>query len=182
MGNDNNTPGPSVDEFASRPRGILTQKDRELVNGEYSAESANQRNQQRYQMRERIRNGLLDFLLLTKMDRADWVQLFERDDGVDPMMYAAAVEAVSFLTYGAGQAGGPEVVVDILENGLESTFYRAYAEEGELFTGSVEVHADETSEPFPDVSESDLEIHDEDAIGKHEARAIYERWRSSPPD
>lgn len=50
------------DNYTERDRGILTERDREYLLGEIDDElSENAEYQKRYQIRQRIRNAMLDF-------------------------------------------------------------------------------------------------------------------------
>lgn len=60
-----------------RPRGILTQADREFLKGKKELSSEQSRRDARYRIRQRLRNAFLDFsILLRNLDRRDREQIF----------------------------------------------------------------------------------------------------------
>ncbi len=67
-----------------RPRGIFTQSEREYLFGDRTFDDAtdpeNAERQCRYQLRERFRNAILDFRLLTEIPDRDLAVLFEGCD------------------------------------------------------------------------------------------------------
>jgi hypothetical protein len=66
-------------EWIDRDRGVLTQRDREILLGEAGEElSENAINQRYYNIRNRVRNAILDFNLLARnLPVADYRQIFE---------------------------------------------------------------------------------------------------------
>lgn len=75
-------PGPAPPYDPSRPRGLLTTRDRKFLLDELGVEPQTQREREiRGDIRERVWNGLLDFVLLARfLDERDARQIYYPDD------------------------------------------------------------------------------------------------------
>ena len=71
-----------VEDLVERDRGILTEHDRRYLLGEFEGElSENAEYQKRYQIRQRIRNAIIDFQIISGgLDARDVNHLFEEFD------------------------------------------------------------------------------------------------------
>lgn len=103
--------------------GLLTRSDRELLFGDKEYDDPAQERKARQRMRNRIRNGLLDFVILAKyLDERDRVQIFGDvtaqlpEDVYNDDTIEAVVHAIGFLYAGARDAGVP--FEDVVEQGV----------------------------------------------------------------
>lgn len=66
-------------EYIDRERGVLTSRDREFLLQEEIAKdlSSNANNQKRYQIRKRVKNGILDFYALGALPQTDAEKIIE---------------------------------------------------------------------------------------------------------
>lgn len=90
-------------DSTDRPRGILTQSDREFLVGQKEGYSAQQKRDRRRKIRERVYHSLLDFgLLWMFLEMRDVEQIFgTEDDGVGIASRKAIQDAIAFLLLGA---------------------------------------------------------------------------------
>lgn len=93
-------PKPNVD----RPPGILTKKDRQYLRGEEVPKNKQTRYERRKGIRQRIKNGLLDFQEIWEMDREERRMVV---DDFDPQadLYTSLVYLIAFADFCARDAG-----------------------------------------------------------------------------
>lgn len=134
------SPKPSVD----RPPGILTKKDRQYLRGEEIPESKQARYERRKGIRQRIKNGLLDFQEIWEMDRGERRKVVEN---FDPQadLYTSLVYLIAFADFCAGDAGYE--FEEIVSGGIQYSTYEPEErrkEVGEYESGEVHVLEDVT--------------------------------------
>lgn len=96
-------------ENVDRPRGILTKSDREFLGGINQPSSAVGQRKARKRIRERIKNGVLDFMFLWRfLEDRDLEQIFEfsNDDlRSEVQMRKAISDAIAFLVLSMDETG-----------------------------------------------------------------------------
>jgi hypothetical protein len=108
----------------TRGRGILTETDRKYLLGEVEYDDKQQQRNRRRYIRERVRNGIIDFILLNKLEDRDREQIFSDLDSVH-IANAKTGEASTFTGMCAAielfyiASNGADVSFeDILKNGV----------------------------------------------------------------
>lgn len=122
-----------------RKRGIITEKDREFLihPGDYSKEAARNK---RYRIRERIKNSLYDFSLLTELKDNDVKRTFESMDDKGYVLRAATEFLYRGLCLISDKTDSTEG--ELLEETLKRSIESAEHERGNIATTNIKINID----------------------------------------
>lgn len=128
----------------NRPPGILTKKDRQYLRGEEISENRQVRYERRKGIRNRVRNGLLDFQDIWEIDQDERRKIV---DGFEPRadLYTSLVYLIAFADYCARDAGYD--LEEIISGGIQYSTYEPDERQrdiGEYDSGEIQVLEDVT--------------------------------------
>jgi hypothetical protein len=104
------------DTAEERPRGMLTEADRRYLRGEEQFDNENTENSKRHRIRQRIRNGILDFSDVRRgLDRGDARMVYDTDDR--DALDDAMIDALAFLYLGSD--GFEKMIEEGIERAVE---------------------------------------------------------------
>ena len=139
----------------TRPRGFLTEHDRQYLDGLVSDDelSENAENHQRYRIRERAKNALMDFQHLVHLRQDDLERivrgLFRSDSGrvppEDVALWDGIRAAFHFLFAALGREAFEDLATDAFAVGIERMYEQRYREHVDV---DVSFHVD-ISDPKP---------------------------------
>lgn len=160
-----------IERELDRPRGILTQSDRELLLDRSEELSDRARNQRLIRLRRRVRNALMDGAPLRNLDPKDRKLIFHpRDDSEGKLVRGGAALLFRFLYIGLKEAGTD--IEAIIEQNAKQAEIEYAREQGEYINPHVKFHVSEDARVDMDGAIQKLQAGD--PLSGNEVAAIWE--------